>query len=72
MTIVKQDGTFRIAKDLVAAISLPTREKCYQCRVHGFDWLVAAESVDHAQKQIVTALASEGIRSTGAGSFQRA
>ena len=71
MTIIKvDDGTIKIAKDFVTAAYLPTGSKCWRAHVSGRNFLVAAETLDNAQQMIIRALASEGIKSTGAGSYQ--
>lgn len=73
MTIVQgNDGNMRIGKDFVEAVTLPKSSKCFKAIVGKWNWLVAAETMDEAQRKIVSALASEGIKSTGAGMFQLA
>jgi len=71
MTIIKSsDGTIKIAKDFVTASYLPAGAKCWQAQVSGRHFLVAAQTLDAAQNMIIRALASEGISSTGAGTYQ--
>lgn len=70
MTIIKENKTFKIGRDFVEAVSLPRSAKCYHAEVGTRNFLVAADCVDSAQAIIVSALASEGIKSTGAGRYQ--